>query len=139
MLLIPVQVDRSPIHGLGLFALRPVPAGTPIWRFVPGFDRAFPPDETAQWPDPARKHLSHYGYFDSSTGRWFLGGDLAIFMNHSENPNTGAPEVHGAAPVTRALRDIASGEEITCDYHAFDHSEKPVPTPPSTPGNKPSS
>ena len=127
MLLIPTRVDRSPIHGLGLFTTRTLPAGTPIWRYVPGFDRAFTPDETVQWPDPARKHLSHYGYFDATSARWFLGGDLAIFMNHSDCPNTGAPEIQGPAPITHALRDIAAGEEITCNYHAFDHSQKPVP------------
>lgn len=48
VLLIPVRCDRSPLHGLGLFAVHPVPEGTPVWRFVPGFDRTFPVSEIAK-------------------------------------------------------------------------------------------
>jgi len=126
VLLIPVRCDRSPLHGLGLFAVHPIPEGTPVWRFVPGFDRTFPASEIAHLPPPAQQHLAHYGFLDASRDLWHLDGDLAIFMNHSPNPNTGAPECSGPAPQTRALRDIAAGEELTCDYHAFDNSPKPI-------------
>lgn len=42
MILIPARVAASRIHGLGLFAVEPIPRGTPVWRFVPGFDPLFP-------------------------------------------------------------------------------------------------
>lgn len=38
MLLVRVRVDRSPIHGLGVFAAEPIARGTDVWRFTPGFD-----------------------------------------------------------------------------------------------------
>ncbi len=49
-----------------------------------------------------------------------LSGDHACFINHDEAPNTGAlPDA--VPPVTPvALRDIAAGEEITCNYWAYD-------------------
>ena len=126
MILVPVQADRSPIHGLGLFALESIPAGTPIWRFEPGFDRTFSEVEFDALPEPARRHLRHYGWFDAARRTWVLDGDLAIFMNHAPVPSTGAPSCSGPAPETVALRPIAPGEELTCDYRAFDASDKPL-------------
>lgn len=129
MLLIRARVDRSRIEGQGLFAVEPIPAGTPVWRFVPGFDRCFTPEEFLALPEPARAHIRHYGYLDAGRGCWVLNGDLTIFMNHASPPNTGAPGTTGAAEETVALRDIAAGEELTCDYHAFDAGGKPVGPP----------
>ena len=126
MLLVPVRADRSPIHGLGLFAAAPIAAGTAIWRRVPGFDRDFAEAEVAALPEPARRHLHHYGWRDAARRVWVLDGDLAIFMNHSNAPNTGAPGITGPAAETIALRDIAMNEELTCDYRAFDAGEKPI-------------
>lgn len=126
MLLVAVRVDHSPIHGLGLFAASPIPAGRPVWRFEPGFDQVFDAARLAALPEPARRHLQHYGYLDASTGRWILNGDLGIFMNHASQPTTGALGETEAAAMTVALRDIAEGEELTCDYRAFDASGKPV-------------
>ncbi len=125
-MLVPVKVGPSPIEGTGLFLVERVATGTPVWRFVPGFDRVLEPAEVASWPEPARRHLMHFGYLDSVRGCWVLGGDLAIFMNHAAVPNTGAPGVEGAALLTVALRDLAAGEELTCNYQAFDAAGKPV-------------
>jgi SET domain-containing protein len=122
MLLIPVRADRSPIHGLGVFTLHPIPAGTPVWRFQPGFDQRFPSHLLTQLPEPAQRHIHHYAYLDAASGDWILNGDLAVFLNHSCNPNTGCPKASNSATQTIALRDIQTGEELTCDYHAFDAS-----------------
>ena len=126
MLLVPVRADRSPIHGLGLFAREPIAAGTPVWRFLPGFDRVFEASEFAALPEPARRHLQHYGWLDAARQAWVLDGDLAIFMNHAATPNTGAPRATGPAAETVALRSIAAGEELTCDYRTFDGARKPI-------------
>lgn len=115
MLQIRTRVAPSPIHGLGLFAAEAVPAGTPVWRHCEGFDHAFTPEEWAALPPPAREHLRWFGYFDARAGRIIRSGDLCCFMNHAESPNTG-----GDGGFTVALRDIAAGEELTCDYRAFD-------------------
>jgi hypothetical protein len=128
VLLIQARCDRSPLHGLGLFSMAAIQAGTPVWRFTPGFDQTFTQRQFEQLPEPARLHLLHYGSFDARADHWILNGDLSVFMNHSDSPNTGAPDrPGGAATVTVALRDIQAGEEITCDYRAFDASSKPIP------------
>ena len=120
MLLIRTRVQPSAIHGLGLFALEFVPCGTPVWRFQAGFDQEFLPQQIATLPEVAREHLRWFGFPSAAEGRVFLSIDGACYMNHSSTPNTGAAP-NAVHPVTTvALRDIAVGEEITCDYFAFD-------------------
>lgn len=120
MLLIETRVAPSAIHGLGLFAVKTVPRGTPIWKFQPGFDQSFSPAQFAALPPPAQRHLQWFAYLSQPDGHWILSGDHACFMNHSATPNTGAAMEESQPVVTVALRDIAAGEEITCDYFAFD-------------------
>jgi uncharacterized protein len=62
MLLVKTYVDRSAIHGLGVFAAEFIRKGTKIWRFVEGFDRAYSPKEFARLPKAARDFLKDYGY-----------------------------------------------------------------------------
>jgi hypothetical protein len=120
MLLVKASARPSPLHGLGIFAVEFIPQGTPIWRFEPEFDRAFTPGQFAALPEPAQAHVRHFAYLDSATDNWMLNGDLTIFMNHAAEPNTGAPSGVAEPILTVALRDIAAGEEMTCDYYAFD-------------------
>lgn len=115
MLLIPTRLAPSPIHGLGLFAAEPVPRGTPMWRFQEGLDLLFPAAAAAALPEPARRYLRRYAY---ETPQWpgmlVLHFDDSRFINHSDDPNT-----DNTGDVAVAKRDIAAGEEITCDYGEF--------------------
>jgi uncharacterized protein len=120
MMLVRTRVGPSSIHGLGLFAAEPVARGTPVWRFEPGFDRAFTEEQCAAFLPAVREHLRWFGFCSLADGRVVLSGDHACFMNHAASPNTGAPPDAQAPTATVALRDIAAGEELTCDYFAFD-------------------
>ena len=120
MILVPTRVVGSSIHGNGLFAVQPIAKGTPIWRFLSGFDHDFSPEAWAAMPEPARGHTRHFCFVRRGDLRVILSGDHACFINHSDAPNTGAP-AGAAAPVTTvALRDIQAGEEITCNYWSYD-------------------
>jgi SET domain-containing protein len=120
MTLIKTRVAPSRIHGLGLFAVEAVPRGAPVWRFQPGFDQEFSPEQFAALPPLAREHTRWFCFVSRESGRVILSGDHACFINHAADANTGAPP--GAVPpvTTVALRDIAAGEEITCDYWSYD-------------------
>lgn len=123
MLLISTDLAPSRIHGLGVFTRHAVAAGTPVWRFQPGFDATFGPEALHALPDPAREFLRHYAYLDAATSAYVLNADHGRFMNHSEDPNTGlgpASGDPGDVVVTVALRDLPAGTELTCDYRAFD-------------------
>lgn len=115
MFLVPVRLDRSPIHGFGVFAVEPLPAGTLVWEFTEGVDYRIPADAVMRCPEPWRSELLRYAYRDAG-GEYILCGDAARFMNHSEDPSC----VDSDPLFTRARRDIAIGEELTCDYRTFD-------------------
>jgi SET domain-containing protein len=116
MLLVKTRIDRSPIHGLGVYAAEPIRRGTRVWSFTAGFDLDLDPSCLNLLTPEQRQLLLHYGYIDPRLGRFILCCDDARFINHSDTPNI-APEFdeegHG---IDIAVRDIAEGEEITADY-----------------------
>ena len=59
MLLIPVKVDRSPIRGLGIFAVTPIARGTRVWEFTPGFDLDIDPRKLEQHPKQFQEKMLH--------------------------------------------------------------------------------
>lgn len=120
MMLIQTQVKPSAIHGMGLFTVEAVPKNTPIWRFLEGFDHAFSPTQFQTLPPLARDHTRWFCFVSKHDGHVILSGDHACFINHSETPNTGAPPNAPAPVTTVALRDLQAGEEITCNYFAYD-------------------
>ena len=58
MLLVKTYLDKSSIHGLGVFASQVIRKGTKVWRFVDGFDRVYSPTQFAKLPKPARDYLA---------------------------------------------------------------------------------
>lgn len=120
MMLIQTRVQPSAINGMGLFAVGFICRGTPVWKFQPGFDHDFSPAQFAALPPLARQHTRWFCFVSKADGHVILSGDHACFINHSPNANTGAPPSGAAPVVTAALRDIAAGEEITCNYFDYD-------------------
>jgi SET domain-containing protein len=121
MMLVPTRLGQSPIHGLGVFAAEPIPAGARVWEFTPGWDVEHDAAAVARLPPHVRAFLDHFGYVDPRLdGHLVLCFDNARFMNHSNAPNVGPNyelEAHGP---DFALADIAAGDELTVDYGLFD-------------------
>ncbi len=115
MLLVPTYLSESAIHGIGMFAAKPIPADTRIWSFDPRVDWKIRPDELEAFPEPYRSRLHAWSYLDDD-GLYVVCGDNAKFMNHTESPNCDDPE--GNFTVTN--RAIEAGEELTCNYFTFD-------------------
>ncbi len=113
MLLVKTYLDKSRIHGIGVFAGQFIRKDTKIWCFVFGFDRYYTRKRFAKLPKPAKEYIRLYGY------QWkneiLLSMDYDTFMNHSENPNT---YFHNGYVIARY--SIRKGEEITNDYRAFE-------------------
>ena len=115
MLLVKTYIDRSPIHGLGVFAGETIPKDTKIWRFVYGFDRYYNRRTLAKLPKQAKDYVKLHGY------QWgneiLLSMDYDGFMNHSDDANT---YFHNGFVLARCK--ITKGTEITNDYRAFEAS-----------------
>ncbi len=115
MLLVKTYLDKSPIHGIGVFAGQFIRKDTKIWRFVLGFDRYYTRKRFAKLPQSAKDYIRLHGY--QWKGEILLSVDYDTFMNHSENPNT---YFHNGYVIAR--RNIRKGAEITNDYRAFEAS-----------------
>jgi SET domain-containing protein len=113
MLLVKTYLDKSPIHGLGVFAGEFIRKDTKIWRFVIGFDRYYSRKQFARLPKPAREYIKLHGY--RWDGEILLSMDHDSHMNHSENPNT---YLHNGYVIARC--NIRKGVEITNDYREFE-------------------
>jgi SET domain-containing protein len=118
VLVIPVDLRPSPIHGLGVFALGPLRAGEVVSRYLPPFDVQYPVELMAALTDAERAYLKNFSYLSRFTGVYVLPGDHDRYMNHSDDPNVGMNPNGNTENL--ALRDIAAGEELTCDYRTFD-------------------
>jgi SET domain-containing protein len=112
MMLVRCHVAPSPIHGLGLFLDEPVSKGQIVWKFNGSVDRILP-RSLKPYSFAFKEFVAKYSYLDHY-GRFILCGDLAIFMNHSETPTLVGYSTDYAA------RDLAVGDEMTCDYRDFD-------------------
>lgn len=116
MLLIPCYLGPSAIEGLGLFTRVAVAKGEAVWRFDDRFDRLIAMADLEAAPEPVQDFLWRYTYpSKADPGLLVLEADEARHMNHAEQPNTD----FSRGDVAFALRDIAAGEELTCNYRDF--------------------
>lgn len=97
-----LEIRPAGVKGRGVFALRPIPAGT---RVLPIAGRVLPSDQLTD--DLLAMQIGPDLWLCSD------GSSLDDRINHSCDPNLGF--LHGD-PVLYALRDVAAGEEVTWDY-----------------------
>ncbi len=122
------KLGVSPIHGIGVFALRDIPKGThPLKSMVSNKEIKFSRVELKSVPSTVRKHLNMFCLVEK--GRVFApeigmnAVNLSIYLNHSKTPNL----FYNDDGVLEAMVDIAKGDEVTIDYdisfddeHIFD-------------------
>jgi hypothetical protein len=121
MLLVKAILKQSAIHGLGCFAAEDIAKGQVVWRLDPRLDVITPCDKLGALPESIQWFLTIWGYSTEIDGQrvCILCGDHAKHMNHSDQPNCADQFIDGVS-ANVALRDIAAGEELTCNYYDFD-------------------
>jgi len=119
MLNVKTYLDRSPIHGIGLFADQKIMAGSMVWEFNPAVDLVYSLD---QW-DSLKENIAAQSFANlirlsyKEEGFIYLCMDNAQFMNHSETHDN---VVHGLSKSKmHALRNVARGEELLCNYLSY--------------------
>ena len=116
-------VRRSPIHGSGVFARRPLAAGESLIEYRGR--RLTHAQADARYGD---NHHGGHTFLFTLNEDYVIdgadGGNAARWINHSCAPNCQAflvesEEAPGSVDdkvVLEALRDVAEGEELTYDY-----------------------
>lgn len=115
MLLIRTFLDKSPIHGFGVFAKESVPKGAPVWKFHEKLDIRFTPEEFDALPTNVKEEIEWHMYEPDEGGPYYYEATMGKYMNHSREPNVDFSNVG----IGYATRDIKEGEELTCDYRHF--------------------
>jgi uncharacterized protein len=118
------EVRRSPVHGLGAFALRRIRKGTRIVEYL---------GERVSHREADRRYASK----DANDAHTFLfivdsrtvidagvGGNEARFLNHSCNPNCESV-IESRRVYIEAIRTIEPGEEMTYDYQIQREEDDP--------------
>ena len=110
-----IQVRRSAVHGKGVYAVQDLAAGDTLSEYV---------GEIITWEEAQARHPhdpknpNHTFYFHVDETRVIdalYGGNSSRWINHSCEPNCEADEQDGRIFI-KALRDIATGEELNYDY-----------------------
>ena len=114
MMLVETELRASPIHGIGVYLLEPVAAGTLVWRFDARIDRVYTQSEVESLPATTRSFLQTYCTWHDAAQLWVLCGDNGRHFNHSLTPNTRSDGVAFGTDV--AAIDLAVGTELTTDY-----------------------
>ena len=124
MLKVKTYLDRSGIHGIGLFAGEKIKANQHVWAFHPMVDLVLEP---SQWltmekevAETSFAQVRQLAYKED--GLVYLCIDNAQFMNHCADNHNIANLEEGNSMV--ALRDINEGDELLCNYLEFcDHDD----------------
>lgn len=116
MFTIKTRLDKSAIHGIGVFAEEFVPKGVIVHEYLKDFDIIYSDEQYEKLPEQIREYVLHYGYYSEGEGGYVLCGDNGRFVNHSKEPNIQMFDKIN----TIATKDIQVGDEITEDYFYFD-------------------
>ncbi len=112
-----VGLAPSPVHGIGVFALTDIPAGTrdlfaPPRPWVP-----VPEADVTALPPHARKLVETYCLWDAGVyylpPHGFRVVDVVTYLNHADAPNLRQLDGGDYYETTRA---VTAGEELTIDY-----------------------
>lgn len=106
-------IRSSAIHAAGCYTTAAIPIGTRIMEYDGprlGKDAA-----DRRYEDRNLTYL--FGVGDGA--RVIDGHSMAMFLNHSCDPNCETDEVRGRVFIA-SIRNIAAGEELTYDYNLYD-------------------
>jgi len=129
MMMIPVEIKSSPIHGHGIFATRRVPRETVLWQFTPGLDHLIS-DYALEYSEPRiRDFVRARGYINpENRTSWVIPGDEAQFWNFPPNgaqANCKMGGLQDGEHLVLAARDIEAGEELFIPPESdFDYDRK---------------
>jgi SET domain-containing protein len=113
-----ITLKPSPIHGIGVFALRDIPKGckTLFSRNVGEWIRV-PITDIDQLPDQTRNMVETYCLYDEThyylPDYGFKVMDLVNYLNHSSSPNVVSVN---DGEYFESIRDITEGEELFVNY-----------------------
>lgn len=119
MILVKTCLNKSKIHGMGLFANENIKSGTIVYKPSPGLDIKITDEEFFKIEINCQETIRHYGFKSKVDSMWHLAFDDIRFCNHSKSGNLSQSEINnGKCLITN--RDIKKGEELLQNYSEFE-------------------
>jgi uncharacterized protein len=113
-----IEVRRSGVHGLGVFAAKPIAKGTRIIEYVGDRVSHDEADRRYEVKDANDSHTFLFIVDSKTVIDAGTDGNDARFFNHSCDPNCEST-VEKKRVYIEAIRDIALGTELTYDYQIY--------------------
>ena len=119
MITVKSYLDKSKVHGIGVFADTEIKKGTVVWKFNPLVDLVFTKNKWFRLKNKLNKEcfeeLEKYSY--KQKNKFYLCIDNGQFMNHGiKNCNL---YNDFKTDTLVAVKDIKKGEELICNYYEF--------------------
>lgn len=113
-----VMLKPSPLHGIGVFAIRDIPKGCRrIFSSGSGHWVRLSFEEVEQLPEHSRSLVETYCLYDEThyfvPGHGFKQMDLTLYLNHSGQPNIASLN---DGEEFETLRETKAGEELLVHY-----------------------
>ena len=108
-----IEISKSGIEGMGVFASKDIKKGEMVYSFEKG--KVVGVTDIQNIPEREKRYLDKVG-----EDEFEIIEQPARYVNHSCDPNVVEKE-----RVAYAIKDIKKGEEITIDYDKIAYLEKP--------------
>jgi uncharacterized protein len=122
MIHIKYKLDKSNLHGVGLFADEDISKGKLIYTPSPLLDVNLTQEQFDSLDVKEKQEVRWWGFWDEPTKKWHVDFDVSHFINH-EREGTVTQDTSHADAYLIAARDIKKGEELTQNYLEFESKE----------------
>jgi hypothetical protein len=119
------EVRRSPVHGLGAFALRRIRKGTRVIEYLGERVTHQEADRRYQDKDESDSHTFLFIVDSRTVLDGGVDGNDSRFINHSCDPNCESV-IEAKRVFIKAVRTIRPGEELSYDYQLGRHADDPA-------------
>ena len=123
------RIQRSGIHGVGVFAVKNIAKGTNPFVIYTSVDTVAVPEkeimENKKIPSTVKEMVK--AFYAVQNGMIYCDArslneiNITYFLNHSITPNLDVKEIDGETNFV-TNRDIIQGEELTTDYSKYNDS-----------------
>ena len=112
-----LMIRSSSIHAAGCYTTSPIPKGVKVVEYTG--PRISKRKADLHFKDSRITYL--FGIGDGSTV--ISGHGMAMYINHSCDPNCETEQDENGRIFISSLRDIAAGEELTYEYNLYDSDD----------------
>lgn len=122
MMHIKYKLDKSKLHGIGLFTDEDLRKGQLVYTASPLLDINITQEKFYSLDKREKREIKYWGFWDKPNNVWHVDFDNSKFINHSSGPTLTQDHKYKDAYLV-ATRNIKAGEELTQNYLEFESKE----------------